>query len=97
MLRSSLIALLLGYAIAGGAWFFAYGPGKAGHWTPLAAGLGFAAALFVALGLWILAAIGTGLAIAQNEACRTLPGFCVFALSTLSSLTVIAAACYYLR
>jgi len=97
MSRPSLIALLLGYMVAGGAWFFVYGPGNSGHWTPLAAGLGFAAALFVALGLWILAAIGTGLAIAQDEASRTLPGFCVFAFSTLSSLTVIAAACYYLR
>jgi hypothetical protein len=97
MSRLSLIALLLGYVVAGGAWFFAYGPGKSGHWTPLAAGLGFAAALFVALGLWILTAIGTGYAIAQDEASRTLPGFCLFAVSTLSSLTVIGAACYYLR
>ena len=97
MWRSSLVALLLGYVVAGAAWFFAYGPGKSAAWTPLGAGLGLAAGLFVALGLWILAAIGTGLAIAQDEASRTLPGFCVFAFSALSSLTVVAAAFYYLR
>jgi hypothetical protein len=97
MSRSSLIALLVGYVVVGATWFFAYGPGKSSHSSPLAASLGFGAALFVALGFWILAAIGSGLAIAQDEASRTLAGFFVFAVSTLSTLTLIAGACYYLR
>ncbi|MEN3369135.1 MAG: hypothetical protein V7609_1278 [Verrucomicrobiota bacterium] len=101
MWRHSLIALLLGYVVAGAAWLFAYGPARStswiSHWTPLAVGLGFGAALFVALGFWLLAAIGSGLAIAQDEKSRTLPGFCVFAASTLSTLTLVALACYHLR
>jgi hypothetical protein len=101
MWRHSLIALLLGYGVAGTAWLFAYGPARSTSWisrsTPLAIGLGFGAALFVALGFCILAAFGSGLAIAQDEKSRTLPGFLVFAVSTLSTLTLVALGSYHLR
>ena len=97
MWRHALIALLLGYGAAGTAWLFLYGPARSNALTPLAAGFGFAAALFIASGFWILASVGSGLAIARDETSRTLPGFCVFAASTLSIFTVVVSACYYLR
>jgi hypothetical protein len=98
MWRHSLLALLLGYAVAAIAWLSLYGPGKQTVWVhhlgPLGSGFVFAAALFVALGLWILASVGSGLAIAQDKASRTLPGFVVFVCSTLSTFAAVIVGFY---
>jgi hypothetical protein len=99
MWRHSLLALVLGYAVAGTAWIFAYGPGRQASWishsSPLAIGLGFGAALLIALGFWILASVGSVLAIARDEASRTLAGFFVFVVSTLSTATLVILGCYH--
>ena len=100
MWRHSLLALLLGYAVAGIAWLWLYGPGKQMAWVqhpgPLGSGFLFAAALFVALGFWVLASVTSGLAIAQDEASRSLPGFLIFVCSTLSTFAAVIVGCYRL-
>jgi hypothetical protein len=74
MWKQSLLALLLGYAVAGAGWLFIYGPAKQTAWIaksgPFVTGFVFTAALAAALGFWILASIGSGLAVAQDQASR---------------------------
>ena len=98
MWRHSLIALLLGHGIAAAAWLFIYGPLYRSDRTeePRMSGAIFGAAILMAIGLCVIAAVGSGLAMARDETSQTAAGFFVLAASALSILGIFVVGCYHL-
>ena len=98
MWRHSLIALLLGHAITAVAWLFIYGPlnrTDPSEESRMSAAI-FAAAILMALGLFVIAAVGSGLAMARDEASQTNAGFLVLAGSGVSLFGIFVVGCYHL-